>query len=969
MSTIDTVYVLGGGEYMMNVFNGVAALIGSDSWTSMYRIALTLSGVAVLVSFMKAHDPKELLKFVAMMVMMSSILLVPKHTVHIIDRANPTGVYLVDNVPVGLSVPARFITSIGTSLTEAYETVFHTPDALTYSKTGMLFGADLVGNVSDILSVDGDLAELMGLYTKNCVIGDILINHKYSFQELMNSRDPYTLIFQKPSPLRGIIVPNGNSAAEGSSGGAQNGFWTCEDIARHVLMPKLNLDTATGGKTWNYTIQQIFGGRPDANVLYASMLGDSYNFYYQGGETASQLMRSSVVMNALKQGISGYSAQSGDTASLVNLASTSSYNKMRLSWATSSQVAVAFVPMLNTILLSLVIALFPIFILLAVIHTLTGRMLFNYIMSIIYLQSWPPMFAILNYATSFYLRGKTGGMDFNLANQASIQQMHSDIGLIAGWLSISIPFIALAIVKGLGPAIAQAGNYLGTAINSSATATSSQAADGNWSFNNMQTGNVSGNKWDTNASFRDGQMTRQLSSGATSTLTSNGQEVVDTSGAMSRMAVSIKGSDAMVSSLQQSARHAKATAAASISAYQSSVNSAWNQASQFSKQYGNSATDSTTTDSGVSSSQTEGFKKLINATETRAKNDNISNEEAFSKLVSENLDVSSTIGGKAEGGFSLPVIGGAQAYTDGNTRDTDSTQSSVQERGARHKDARSEASSQTTRDFNEALDMINNSKLSEGINRHDNQANSEVEQFGATLNIAKNQYEQYSRSTTESQEYSDMASFAQNNSAQIDRNLDQEFASYVRQKAPSDADEILGNTSDMRVAKERDALAQSFVKERLLPQLESDYAQNRGKIDAKDASMSTDHIPSSSDLISEYQSNDNRIKTMSTDADIKHDTAQTVQSKEALNKENIANIKDKIEEGKNEVDKQQKILESNHQMKVNKYDQQVEVEKEQKVKAGLLYDNKNNEIAESKNSEKDNGVMKRDEYNKYKNSD
>ncbi|WP_323085706.1 conjugal transfer mating-pair stabilization protein TraG [Providencia alcalifaciens] len=963
MATIDTVYVLGGGEYMMNVFNGVAALIGSDSWTSMYRIALTLSGVAVLVSFMKAHDPKELLKFVAMMVMMSSILLVPKHTVHIIDRANPTGVYLVDNVPVGLAVPARFITSIGTSLTEAYETVFHTPDALTYSKTGMLFGADLLGNVSDILSVDGDLAELMGLYTKNCVIGDILINHKYSFQELMNSRDPYTLIFQKPSPLRGIIVPNGNSAAVGANGAAQSGFWTCEYMARRVLMPKLNLDTTTGGKTWSYTVKQIFGDRPDANVLYASMLGDSYNFYYQGGETASQLMRSSVVMNALKQGISGYSAQSGDTASLVNLASTSSYNKMRLSWATSSQVAVAFVPILNTILLSLVIALFPIFILLAVIHTLTGRMLFNYIMSIIYLQSWPPMFAILNYATSFYLRGKTGGMDFNLANQASIQQMHSDIGLIAGWLSISIPFIALAIVKGLGPAIAQAGNYLGTAINSSATATSSQAADGNWSFNNMQTGNVSGNKWDTNASFRDGQMTRQLSSGATSTLTSNGQEVVDTSGAMSRMAVSIKGSDAMVSSLQQSARHAKATAAASMSAYQSSVNSAWNQASQFSKQYGNSDTDSTTTDSGVSSSQTEGFKKLINATETRAKNDNISNEEAFSKLVSENLDVSSTIGGKAEGGFLLPVIGGAQAYTDGNTRDTDSTQSSVQERGARHQDARSEASSQTTRDFNEALDMINNSKLSEGTNRHDNQANSEVEQFGATLNIAKNQYEQYSRSTTESQEYSDMASFAQNNSAQIDRNLDQEFASYVRQKAPSDADEILGNTSDMRVAKERDALAQSFVKERLLPQLESDYAQNRGKIDAKDASMSTGHIPSSSDLISEYQSNDNRIKTMSTDADIKHDTAQTVQSKEALNKENIANIKDKIEKGKNDVNQRKDDLENNYHDEIRKQETKMIEEQDKKKKAGLMVDDSPVEKKPGSN-----GIMDPNDYYK-KNSD
>lgn len=79
------------------------------------------------------------------------------------------------------------ISSIGTSLTELYEFIFHMPDSLSYSKTGMLFGANLVGNVSDVMSTDGDIAELMSLYTKNCVIGDILINHKYSFQELMNT--------------------------------------------------------------------------------------------------------------------------------------------------------------------------------------------------------------------------------------------------------------------------------------------------------------------------------------------------------------------------------------------------------------------------------------------------------------------------------------------------------------------------------------------------------------------------------------------------------------------------------------------------------------------------------------------------------------------------------------------------------------------------------------------------------------
>ncbi|MCU6213467.1 hypothetical protein KWH78_20520, partial [Morganella morganii] len=74
--------------------------------------------------------------------------------------------------------------------------------------------------------------------------------------------------------------------------------------------------------------------------LYATLLGDSYNYYYQGGQSASQLMRTSVVMNALRNGISAYSAQSGDTASLVNLSSSSSYNKMRLSWATSGSIGV-----------------------------------------------------------------------------------------------------------------------------------------------------------------------------------------------------------------------------------------------------------------------------------------------------------------------------------------------------------------------------------------------------------------------------------------------------------------------------------------------------------------------------------------------------------------------------------------------------------------------------------------------------
>ncbi|WP_240775876.1 conjugal transfer protein TraG N-terminal domain-containing protein, partial [Nissabacter sp. SGAir0207] len=73
--------------------------------------------------------------------------------------------------------------------------VFHQPDALSYSKTGMLFGADLMGKSTDFLSTNPQITALFSSYVQNCVVGDIMLNHKYTLYELMNTTDPYSLIF------------------------------------------------------------------------------------------------------------------------------------------------------------------------------------------------------------------------------------------------------------------------------------------------------------------------------------------------------------------------------------------------------------------------------------------------------------------------------------------------------------------------------------------------------------------------------------------------------------------------------------------------------------------------------------------------------------------------------------------------------------------------------------------------------
>ncbi|HHN7402574.1 TPA: conjugal transfer protein TraG N-terminal domain-containing protein, partial [Escherichia coli] len=217
--------------------------------------------------------------------------------------------------------------------------------SVTYSKTGMLFGANLIVKSTDFLSRNPEIINLFQDYVQNCVLGDIYLNHKYTLEDLMASADPYTLIFSRPSPLRGVYDNNNN-------------FITCKD-ASVTLKDRLNLDTKTGGKTWHYYVQQIFGGRPDPDLLFRQLVSDSYSYFYGSSQSASQIMRQNVTMNALKEGITSNAARNGDTASLVNLATTSSMEKQRLAHVSIGHVTMRNLPMVQTILTGIAIGIFP----------------------------------------------------------------------------------------------------------------------------------------------------------------------------------------------------------------------------------------------------------------------------------------------------------------------------------------------------------------------------------------------------------------------------------------------------------------------------------------------------------------------------------------------------------------------------------------------------------------------------------
>ncbi len=907
------IYAIAGGDWLRGNLNAIAAFMGTSTWSTIEKMCIAISVLIVAGNWVKKHNVMDLIGWVFSLTLVS-MLVVIRTPVQIIDYSNVAQVYEVDNVPIGLAIPASLTTRAGNALIQSYEMVFALPDSATYSKTGMLFGSNLVAKSTDFLSQNPQITTLFSDYVQNCVMGDIFLNHKYSFEELLNSPDPYTLIFANPSPLRGVFDKN-------------NQFQTCEEASRD-LKSALVLDTQTGGKTWNYYVRQLFGGKPNPDLLFSQMIGDSYNYFYSSGQSAGQIIRQNVTMNALRSGIQSYAARSGDTASLVNMANTSSLEKQRLAQATMGHQALRTLPLMQTVIMGIMIGMFPIMVMAAMFNMMTLQVLKGYVFALIWLQTWPLLFAILNSAMAYY--AKQNGVPVVLSELSQVQLKNSDIATTAGYIAVMIPPLSWGIVKSMGAAFSSAYSHFSSSGLSATSQAASGVVDGNYSFANMQMENVSGYSWGTNSTTSFGQMSRQLANGGISTQTRDGSMVWDSGGAMSKLPVDINVGRQIASAQQQMAREADVQAESALHGYNSSVTSAWNSLQQFGTNKGNSASTTTGADTTESSQDSMARSKMWNAVVANAKANNISNEESFQQLMDDSAKSTQGVdlygSGKWSSGDQLfGKLGkwgtglSAEAGVKGSAGWTHSSGNTdnVGTSGRESNDSRHDTSSQAAKDFKEASDYFTSRKTTTSGNITDNNASSRVDQFAASLSSAKNSYDQYTSSRTRSHEYSEMASRTESMTGQMNENLTQQFANFVQHRAPQDAEAILTNTSSPEIAAQREALAREFVKEQVEPRVDAAYQQGRESIGQNMAGVSGGGDNGS--VMADYRQNSGRIDAMTQDAGIKDNVDQKVGGMITENKQQQQETRENIQRQGAEVKNENTEMEKDHKTKANEF--------------------------------------------------
>ena len=804
-----TMYVISNGDLFRQAFNAVVTVLGTSTFSTAVRIAVLFSIIGAVVQYMKSHDLMVLAKWYALYIAVTLLMLAPKVDLSIVDETDLGSAYNVSNVPIGIALPASMITSISHALTSSMEEAFHMPDDTQYSKTGMLFGSHVFRLSSNVSIMKKSVKNDFFYYVKNCVIGDVAINNKYSWENLSNSSNIWDTISSQASPVRGIQWHDGT-------------FMTCKSA---VPILKNEIDDDVKSRTMPILASRVFGSSsPEkAKSMLEPNIQQAYSYYYGLSQSAQSILTQNVLINSIRSGINQYAGESGASAALENLSASSSMEKMRMAWATSKSIAAYTLPLLQTVVLLMMLSLFPLIVLLTLQPEWGFKVFKNYLYSLIWVESWPILFACLNLAATFYVKHQTAGLvtsGVTLSNIDQLAQEHSDIANMAGYMMTCVPFIAIGIVKGMASAFNNAANYIGGMMHSTASSAASESVSGNISMGNMSMNNVNANKHDTNFTDMHGMSTQQLANGSLMTHTADGSMMYNTTSAMSRLATNINTSQVMSSMLSHSAEAAKSHSSQLGENYAESLAAGSSHLQSYAESQAHNMAEGSHHTIGESSTYNEDASQMNSIAHDVAKRNGVSFAMAYSGLTQ--FSQGASISGGKSGNIVFKAIG-----FDYNVSGNFSTSHSRSSTGtASHdKSVALSVSNNEASQFREAYSHLKSYGANAHADSSTSQNDSKLSQIASDLRKSEQTGTSYSNTLSESERYSELANYVNSNSGAIQNNFDTQFADYVNREVTDKqrAEILLSDTHSVALAEERSELANRFIKTELLPNVEKQY--------------------------------------------------------------------------------------------------------------------------------------------------
>ena len=782
------VFTVGGGEYLVNIFNAVAAWSGGGGYRSLIRVVMVMGLIYSLLVVAFTLNYKAWLNWFLQATAIYLCLMVPTVDIKVTDRINPSlAPATVDNVPMGLGILASFTTQVGDWLTRTAETVFVMPNELNYSTNGMVYGARLFDATRNFIIRDAEFSTNLENHFKNCLFGDVMLYQK-SLTTLAKATD-----------LWAAVGPGSQARSqqwlERQGDGTVHSFIvTCRQAYQALDAqwgPMIEANTPLWGKEAYPKLSNALAAdklKHDVPIVSAAFTGASGSY--------AEVMRQNTAINAFMQARNGMSGGAG-AAAIDTFAQTRADIQARNTYNSIAQQAMAWVPILNIVLTVVFFARFPVIFPLFLMPQTGLSSLKGYTMGFFYLAAWGPLYVILHMicmtrATSAATGVAGGGV--TLASYAGIGAVNGETATIAGFMLMSVPFLAAGLARGAMSIAGHSMSMLAPAQNAAEAAALEQTT-GNYAYGNVSWANATSNmrqadQWSTAPTYMGGGASfgwRQ-DNGAMVTGFGNGQEVYDTSAAISRLGFTPTMTTGSVAEWREMASEAHRQA----QAYENTANEILTATHANRSAFGTSAEHTRGWDSSSGSqanSSVEQFDRRTGSssqgTEERStisQTERVSGRHDRQAQISDQVSgtIGAGVGGRGKGGGGgrgLPGISGnvtkAGTQTDSMNWTTDDSRSS-ENGNTSSSGVRDEHASGT------GASMSDGTYARSGVFARASTTDSSSTSTEDSLALAKSYSETARRLDELSQQLSRDASYAETHGMQLSENLSQDLAQWYR---------------------------------------------------------------------------------------------------------------------------------------------------------------------------------------------
>ena len=642
------IYAYGDTDSLFGIFNAIAAITASDSYLGAVAIVMVCGFITAAIAYALAPERLVGWKWLGSVLLVYTILLVPKVTVGIVDKLGTQPVQVVGNVPFGAAIFGHLTSVVGNALTEVFETAFQVLPGpgqlsadLSYQKHGLMFGNSLIKRSREATFPDPNFRTDLVNYIANCTMYDLADG----------TIDP--AVFARSTNLWGDMAnPNPARFSTITAGGTTQ-ISPCPAVYGNLDGRRAPIETQLYNTLASQLNPYLPASQARADAANEIVAAYQLTLLANASASAADIIRQNGMINAINDASEIIGQKANDPASLLlAFGRAQATAQTNAAWMNFAKMAEDALPLIRNAIEAITYALFPILILLLLLtHGMgTMRVLQGYLFTLVWIQLWPVVYAILHYMSSLAsarhiaaaadLGGSTG---LALLTASQVYSTVISDQAVVGYLVLSVPAIAWAAVKGM-EAIGQAAITGVSSLQSISGSASSAAATGN-----LSAGNVS---------FEQQQLAPMRSAAAMRKFSSiHGTEFTDRLTGENRYEyllgsnpLGIQDSQQIAQDASQASTKLAATARASLRSAETSMSAAFSEAQGLVRASGRSQVHGDLMSLGTSGSDATSVQ------DRRAAAESLAHELGISDVSVADSVLTTRLGGTLPRGWS-PIIG------------------------------------------------------------------------------------------------------------------------------------------------------------------------------------------------------------------------------------------------------------------------------------------------------------------------